>query len=138
MHSKLSDSAHVLILETGEEIVEGLTKYLTENNITAGSISGIGAATDVILNFYNVETKEYEEKGFPEELEILSLVGNISIKEGSPFAHLHIVLGNNEYACIGGHLKSARVGPTCEIVIQQLDAEMKRELDEVTGLYLLT
>ena len=80
MHSKLSDSAHVLILETGEEIVEGLTKYLTENNITAGSISGIGAATDVILNFYNVETKEYEEKGFPEELEILSLVGNISIE----------------------------------------------------------
>ncbi|MDP7247801.1 MAG: DNA-binding protein [Candidatus Peribacteraceae bacterium] len=133
----MPNSSYVLVLKTGEEIVESLTKYLVKNNITAGSISGIGAATDVVLNFYNMETKEYEEKSFPEELEILSLIGNISIKEGSPFAHLHIVLGTNDYACIGGHLKSAHVGPTCEIVIQELDVELKREVDETTGLYLL-
>jgi len=127
----------VLVLKTGEEIVEKLTEFLSENNITAGTVSGIGAATDIVLNYYNADTKEYEEKTFSDEYEILSLLGNVSLKENKPFAHLHIVLGTNDYECIGGHLKSARVGPTCEIVIQQLETELKREFDEATGLYLL-
>lgn len=128
----------VLVLKTGDEISEKLIEFLAKNNITSGVVSGIGTASDVTLNYYNAATKEYEEKNFTDEYEILSLIGNVSLKEDKPFAHLHIVLGTKDYACIGGHLKSAKVGATCEIVIQQLENELKREFDEATGLFLLT
>jgi len=124
-------------METGEELVETLTKFLSENSINSGIISGIGAASDVTLNYFNIETKEYEEKHFSGDFEILSLTGNISLKDDLPFAHLHITLGTKEYECIGGHLKAAKVGATCEVVIQKLEAKLDRRLDERTGLYLL-
>lgn len=131
-------SNFVLVLKTGDEIVEKLTEFLIENSITAGIVSGIGAASEAVLNFFNMETKEYQEKSFTDEYEILSLMGNVSLKEDKPFAHLHIVLGTEDYSCIGGHLKSAVIGATCEIVIQRLDIDLKREFDEATKLFLLT
>ena len=137
MQSRQCSDIFILRLSSGEEIVETLTRFLAGNNITSGVINGIGAAADATLNYFNMKTKKYEEKCFSGDYEILALNGNVSLKEDKPFAHLHIVLGTKDYECIGGHLKSAKVGATCEVVIQQLDAELKREVDEETGLYLL-
>ncbi|MBU0459098.1 DNA-binding protein [Patescibacteria group bacterium] len=137
MQFEHSNDAFVLRLETGEELVETLTKFLAENSIYSGIISGIGAASDITLNYFNMETKEYEDRTFPDDYEILSLTGNISLKDDIPFAHLHITLGTKDFVCIGGHLKSAKVSATCEVVIRKLEAKLDRRLDERTGLYLL-
>jgi len=137
MQYKESDNTSVLRLEQGEEIVETITGFIQEKNIEAGSVSGIGAAENVTLLYFNMETKEYEEKNFPEEYEILSLTGNISLKEGKPCPHLHIVLSTKDYKCIGGHLKSATVGATCEVFISTTQTRLTRSLDEKTGVHLL-
>ncbi|MBU0766304.1 DNA-binding protein [Patescibacteria group bacterium] len=136
MQSKEIENGFILRLEHGEEITQTLTKFIQDENIEGGAITGIGAASNVTLQYFNIETKEYEEKSFPEEYEILALNGNISIKEGRPWPHLHIVLGTDEYKCIGGHLKSTTVGATCEIFINTF-SRLERKLDDATGLHLL-
>ena len=136
MQSKLIESGFVLRLEHGEEITKTLTEFIQNKNIEGGAIAGIGAASGVTLQYFNMETKEYEEKLFPEEYEILALNGNISLKDGKPWSHLHIVLGTKDSQCIGGHLKSATVGATCEIIIQKFQ-RLERGHDDATGLHLL-
>jgi len=136
MQSKVIEIGFVLRLGQGEEIVKTITEFIQDKNIEGGVITGIGAASDVTLQYFNMETMEYEEKLFPEEYEILALNGNISLKEGKLLPHLHIVLGSKDYQCIGGHLKSATVGATCEIIIQKF-TRLERRLDDATELHLL-
>ncbi len=60
-------------------------------------VSGIGACDDVVLKFFNLTTKQYEEKHITEPLELTSLLGNISRLDNGHFAHLHATFGTQSY-----------------------------------------
>ena len=134
MQSRQVGSRHFLVLKRGEDIAVEIQKYILEQQITAGSISGIGATDQVVLQYYDMKKKDYFSKEFEGEYEIASLIGNISVINGKAFPHLHIVIGDTEYRAFGGHLQSARVSITCEIIIDATDTEIGRILDEETGL----
>ncbi|OGJ68006.1 hypothetical protein A3B61_04875 [Candidatus Peribacteria bacterium RIFCSPLOWO2_01_FULL_53_10] len=134
MQSRCVASRHFLVLKRGEEICETINAYVREKNICAGSISGIGAANLVTLRFYDVKKKEYFSKTFEGEYEIATLLGNISLMDGKPWAHLHITIGDREYHAFAGHLHSARVGVTCEVIIDAANTEIGRVRDEEMGL----
>lgn len=136
MRSKQVGTAHLLRLDRGEEIVSSLTAYLCGQNIRAGSFSGIGAVDRVALRYYRLATKDYASREFSGEFEIIALNGNVSLVDGASWPHIHIVLGDSEYRCFGGHLQSATVGVTCEIAISALDTELHRIHDVETGLKL--
>lgn len=76
---KLQKSNHtiLLVLEKGEDIVECITTFADDQDLTFTSVSGIGACDDVVLKFFNLTTKQYEEKHITEPLELTSLLGNI-------------------------------------------------------------
>jgi len=121
----------------GEELVGTLTEFLKVNNITAGFISGVGAVDDVTIGYFNTKTGEYNKKDFRESFEILNLAGNVATVDENPFAHMHIILGREDFSCIGGHLFRAVVSVTCEICLNTLDVIFSREHDPETGLKLL-
>ena len=85
----------VLVLEKGEDIIGSVTKIAQQYNGKFGSVSGIGACDAVTLNFYNLNTQEYEAKDIKEPLELISLLGNISHIDDKPFAHLHAYIWNS-------------------------------------------
>jgi len=126
----------LLRIDREEEIVETITAFLKEQGIEAGSISGIGAADSVTLRYYSLETKEYYSKEFEGEFEIASLTGNVSVVDGQPWPHVHIVLAGTDYKAFGGHLHKATVGVTCEVIITPIEGTIERELDEAIGLKL--
>lgn len=134
MNVRYEGQRYFLVLVRGEEIVQSITDVLNEHNIHAGTIMGIGAASEVTLRYYDVETKEYYGKDFAGKFEIASLMGNISLLDGEPWPHLHIVLGATDYSTFGGHLASGTVGVTCEIVIDAAEQPIERVLDQDTGL----
>ncbi len=120
----------------GDEIISEITKILKENSIKAGLISGIGAVSRAKIGYYDQEKRQYIWEEIKEPMEILSLKGNISIKEDEPFAHLHIILSRKDYSSIGGHLFEADVF-AFEFEIIELDGEpYERTFDEDTGLFL--
>ncbi len=134
MNSRTVGSRHFLVLKRGEEICEQINSYVRERNIRAGSISAIGAADIVTLRYYDVKKKEYFSKTFEGEFEITALLGNVSVMNGKPWAHLHITIGDTEYKAYAGHLHNARVGVTCEVIIDATETEITRVKDDETGL----
>ena len=139
MKAESFESGRVLVvrLERGEEIVSALLACAKEHGIRAGSVSGIGAISSAVLGFFNPATKAYRENAFSEPLEILSLTGNLSTKDGAPYAHLHASLGRENGEAIGGHLVSAKVSATAELIVQPLNGTLERQFSEEIGLNLL-
>jgi hypothetical protein len=98
--------------------VESLHFKLNEARLNSGIvISGIGMLKNVTIGWFNLDTSEYEDTTYPEPYEVLSLSGNISLKDGSPFAHVHVSLAGRDNKVIGGHLFSGTVCNTIELFI---------------------
>jgi uncharacterized protein len=128
---------HVLVLEPGEHVLETVTSYLKRNAIHAARFTAIGGFREVELKYFNMETKQYEHRTLHEQLEVISLVGDVSLREGEPFIHAHVVVGDAEYRAHAGHLGEGVVEPTLELFLTPIPGPLTREKDERTGLDLL-
>ena len=137
MHFRKDGNIYCLRIPKGQEIVETLTQFLREEYIRAGYVSGIGATDDVTIGYYDTSAKTYVKKEFKEPFEILSINGNITMVDGSPFTHLHIMLGNEQFEVSGGHLFRAVVSVTAEIFVTAVDMNIERKHDDQTGLKLM-
>jgi uncharacterized protein len=72
-----------------------------------------------------------------EQVEVVSLVGNIVLHEGRPKVHAHVVVAKRDGSALGGHLLEARVSPTLEIVIEDSSRKLTRRFDAASGLALI-
>lgn len=102
-----------------------------------GSINGIGSVKGATIGFYDPKTKKYYPKELDGDYEITNLSGNISTMDGEIYLHLHISLSDSKYNTYGGHLNSAVISGTGEIVIEEIEDIIEREFNEETGLNLL-
>jgi len=124
-------------LERGDDILEKLTGFCKQNDIRAGQISAIGAVERGGVGYYDQSAAEYREVRFDEGMEIATLSGNISVKEGNTFLHCHVILANKEGRCFGGHLLEGNIAFACEFVISALNGQApERVPDDSTGLML--
>jgi len=141
MKSKLLNDAigktWVLVFAPDDEPVSVLTDFAREHSIRAARISGIGGFAEVTLGYFNLQTKQYERIPIREQVEVMSLTGNVALFEGKPKLHVHVVIGKRDGSAHGGHLLEARVQPTLEVMIVESPATMQRTIDPATGLPLL-
>jgi predicted DNA-binding protein with PD1-like motif len=128
----------VVILDSGDEILSSL-KYVAQTEHLAGSsFKAIGALSDVELGWFNWETKVYETAvRLQEQVELLSLIGDIALKDNEPQVHGHLVIGRKDGTAHGGHLLSAIVRPTCEIVITESPEHLQKQIDPESGIALI-
>jgi predicted DNA-binding protein with PD1-like motif len=124
-------------LKKGVDIIGGLTQVMKEGGISAGVVSGIGAVTEAHIAYFNAQTRKYEEAHLRENMEILSLRGNISIKEGDVFPHIHVVLSKRDFSALGGHLYVGTTVYAFEFEIISMEGvPFVRQFDNDTGLFL--
>jgi predicted DNA-binding protein with PD1-like motif len=129
------DNFYTLFFKRGEEVFSGLKTFLEEDNIQAAHISGLGAADELDIAYYNIKTKEYERHEMQEEVEILSLNGNVGIKEDDETViHLHGVFGRKDLSTFGGHIFKLKISGAGEIHLRVFDGTINRAYDEETGL----
>ena len=128
---------YVLSVDNHQEIVAALAAFCKEKGILAGEIRGLGAVGRAVFRFLDPATKQYVDQAFEEQLEITSLIGNISVKDGNPYLHIHLTCGRRDYTCVGGHLLNATVNGACELVVDDWGpAAVGRRFDSETGLNL--
>lgn len=127
----------VLVLQRSEELIETLERYATEQQLTAAWLSALGGSGSVTIAWYDIATKQYIDKTYSDAMEIANLTGNLAIVDGKPFWHIHGTFAGNDYATVGGHIKSLTIGLTCEILVTPLETPMTRRHDNETGLKLL-
>lgn len=127
----------VVILDKGDEFVSDLTSFANQNRLGAGHFTAIGAFRDVVLGYFERGRKSYKEIPIREQVEVLSLVGDIALKDGSPQVHAHVVVGKADGTAHGGHILRAHVWPTLEIVLTESPTHLSRTTDAETGLALI-
>jgi len=121
----------------GADLLESLTQFVRKEKIHSGRISGIGATTHAVLAYYDQIQKKYLSMEFSGGMEILNLQGNVSIRDGNPFVHVHILLGDPQGKVFGGHLMPGTKLWACEVVIDEFTGEeLARGEDPRTGLFL--
>ena len=124
-------------LEAGEEVLSSLAELAEREGVTFASVSGIGAADEFDVSVYDVKAKVYFDNTFREPMEITSLLGTVSEKDGAPYVHIHATAGRADGAAVGGHLKRAVISATCELVLHTVYGRVPRFYDERTGLNLM-
>jgi predicted DNA-binding protein with PD1-like motif len=127
-----------LVFATGDEVKSELERFAREQSLSAARVSGIGALMDVALGYFDWEKKEYDENRFDEQLEVVSLNGDVALKDGEPALHAHLAVGRADGTALGGHLVEAHVRPTLEIVVVESPAHLRKEVDAETGLALIS
>lgn len=123
-------------LDRNEYINESLLSVCNDEGIKSGWISGVGAIYDVEVGYYDVEKQDYLRKKFSEDYELLSLSGNLSIKEGNKFVHTHITFSGTDFNVLGGHLFDAKIAAAGEFMIDSGNLEINRKYNPEIGLHL--
>ena len=126
-----------LIFETGEEVIAHLTEFATDRRLTACHFTAIGAFSDVTLGFFDWERKTYKKIPIHEQVEAISLLGDIALQDGKPTVHAHAVLGKSDGTAHGGHLMEGHVRPTLELILTEAPSYLQRKMDQESGLGLI-
>ena len=127
----------VLVFAKGDEAMAELESFAREHRLTAARFTGIGAFTDAKLGYLDRERKEYDEIRVSEQVEVLSLLGDVAVEGSEPKVHAHVVLGRADGSAVGGHLLEAHVWPTLEVVVDEAPTYLRKRSDPETGLALI-
>jgi len=141
MHSKLLNAdppiTYAVVLDTGDEVIAELGKFVREQEVEAASVTAIGAFSRAVLGYFQWETKQYKKIAVDQQVEVLSLLGDVAVGDQGPTLHLHAVLGKADASVVGGHLIEAHVRPTLEVILIQPPSYLRKRKDPETGLALI-
>jgi uncharacterized protein len=139
-HKQIAEHPKTLavIMDTGDEIVQVLKQFAQAQKLAGSSFKAIGALSDVKLGWFNWETKKYEVAvELREQVELLSLIGDIALSDGQPQIHAHVVVGLRDGTAHGGHLMQAHVRPTCELILTENPEHLQKKIDHESGIPLI-
>jgi predicted DNA-binding protein with PD1-like motif len=128
----------VLVFEAGEEVSTGLLRFAKEQRLDSAHLTAIGAFERVTLGFFEFAKKAYNKIPVEEQVELLSLVGNIAMDDkGEAKLHAHVVVGKSDGTAHGGHLLDAHVRPTLEVIVSESSQQLHRRMRADFGVALL-
>lgn len=129
---------YVLIFETGDEIASGLKRFAKEQKLQGSSFKAIGALEYIKLGWFDWQDKKYKTAvELKEQVELLSMIGDVALKNGEPQVHAHLVVGRRDGTAHGGHLLEAKVRPTCELILTESPEALRKEIDPEAGIALI-
>jgi predicted DNA-binding protein with PD1-like motif len=126
----------IVRIKHGAELVQSIGELARSKEVKAGSFTAIGALRRARLGYYDQKNHKYREMKIDSPHEIASCVGNVSLSDGEPFIHAHVVLADEAGNTKAGHLLEGIVF-AAEVHLRQLEGpRLERKYDEVTGLWL--
>ena len=114
-----AERTFVVVFDKGEEVIEGLTMFAGRERLRASHITAIGALSDVTLGYFDRGSRQYQRIPLGEQVEVLSLLGVVTLDGEKPKLHAHIVVG------------------TREVVVEESPRHLQRRTDPESGLALI-
>lgn len=138
VHEAHGQRTFVIVLDSGDEIMQCLQKAAEREHLTAAQVTAIGAFKEATVRFWDWDTKDYVDIPVQEQVEVVSMNGDIAMgTEGNPQLHLHAVLSRKDGSTVGGHLKSGTARPTLEIIVTESPSHLQRRVDRESKLPLI-
>jgi hypothetical protein len=117
--------------------MEQLMAFAKKETVRISQFTAIGAFSGAVVGFFDFSVKDYKKIPLREQMEVLTLNGDITLFNDDYKIHAHVILGKEDGSAYGGHLIKATVHPTLEIILNESPAWLRRETDPVTGLALM-
>lgn len=136
MEYRKFDNVYVVRIDKGEEILQSIKTLAEKENIVLAKVEALGAVNNVTVGVYNTRQKKYYSNSFEGNFEIVSLLGTINTMNNKFYTHIHMSFGNDKGEVFGGHLNSAVVSATCEMIVTLINGKVDREFNEDIGLNL--
>jgi hypothetical protein len=143
MKSKLvagnaGERTYVLVLDPNEEAFQTIEWFAKENDISAASLTTLGAFSTATVGWFDLAAKTYRKIFVGQQCEVLSGIGDIALDDkGKPSLHMHVVLGLSDGSTRGGHLLEGSVQPTLEVTIVEAAVHLRRKQRPELGLALI-
>jgi predicted DNA-binding protein with PD1-like motif len=138
LHDHAGQKTFALIFQTGDDVMASLSAFAKEQRLAGSHFTAIGAFQEATLGYFDWDRKDYRKIPVREQVEVVSLVGDIATGEkGEPKVHAHVVLGRLDGSALAGHLLEARVRPTLELILTESPQHLRRKHDAVSGLALI-
>jgi predicted DNA-binding protein with PD1-like motif len=128
---------YALVYEKGDEVISTLQAFAEEHKLGTSHFTAIGAFKHTIVGFFDRKKMDYLKIPIKEQMEVLSLTGNITLSDEGYKVHAHAVLGKADASALGGHILEAHVWPTLEVIVEEAPKHLRRQIDPETGLPLL-
>ena len=140
MKSRIIDTqpnTYAVIFESGDEVASGLASFAEGQHLSASHFTAIGGFQDVTLGYFDWNRKEYRRIPIQEQVEVLSLIGDVALDRGTPKVHAHVIVGKSDGTAHGGHLLEAHVRPTLEVIVVESSGKMRKSYDPLSKLDLI-
>jgi uncharacterized protein len=120
-------------LERGEDLLDGLNRAVAELGIEAATLQVIGGLEEAVVGYFEPTSGQYLPTRTG-HVEICAGLGNISMRDGQPFIHLHLVVSGPEGSAMGGHAMDGCRAFVVEAYFRKLDGEppVRQEVDGMT------
>ncbi|HEX2656349.1 MAG TPA: PPC domain-containing DNA-binding protein [Xanthobacteraceae bacterium] len=141
-HQLLNDNdgqrTFAVVLETGDEAMACLEEFVGAHQIKAAQLTGIGAFAEVTLGYFDWTKKDYVGNPIHEQVEVASMIGDVALSpSGESTLHIHVVVGKRDGSALAGHLQTALVRPTLEVILTESPAFLQKAHDPESGLSLI-
>jgi len=125
-------------LPCGADLLEAIAALADEHRVRVAEVRAIGALQCARIAIYDQEGRAYDEWVLDRPLELVTLLGNVSRRDGATAVHVHATLADQGGVCFGGHVAPGCVVFACELFLQELvgGEPLERAFDEETGLPL--
>jgi predicted DNA-binding protein with PD1-like motif len=109
-----------LVFSKGDEVVSGLAEFAAKNHLTVAHFTALGALGSAQIGWFDPEKRAYKTMRLNEEMEVTSLVGNITRdRNGSPVVHAHLVVSLlRNGAVYAGHLLEGHISITMQMYLE--------------------
>lgn len=128
---------YAVVFETGDEVMSGLLGFAINHGVSACHFTAIGAFEDLAVAYFDWKRKEPKRIPIHEQVEVLSLIGDITDTDGGHQVHAHVVVGKSDGTAHGGHLIEGRVRPSLEVMLVETPRHLRRKVDRETGMALI-
>lgn len=117
--------------------MEGLKRFAESERLTAAHLTGIGAFSQVKVAWFDLEKQTYCPIEINEQVEVISLMGDVAEAQGKPSLHVHLCVGRRDGSAHGGHLQQGWVRPTLEVILVESPAHLRKTFHPEVGLALI-
>lgn len=133
----IDNATYALVFDAGDEVMSLLETFANEHSLKAARFTAIGAFSRVELGWFDLSKKDYKRIPVEEQVEVLSLIGDVALYGNDSKVHAHVVVGRSDGTTMGGHLLSATVQPTLELILEETPSYLQRRINQAVGIPLI-
>jgi predicted DNA-binding protein with PD1-like motif len=131
------EQVYSIIFYKDDDVMSGLTDFAVAHKVSDAHFTAIGAVSGATLAWLDIPKKMYRRIAVTQQVEVLSLIGDIAVFDGVPVVHMHAVLCKPDGSTVGGHVFELISNPTVEVFMTVNATPLIKKADDPSGMKLI-